>query len=560
MNDEPFSTYDKVNVLGKGVSHITADVHASEPTIFSISNLVRKLRLEEGGTCLRPTAARAQIPTEGQEGTLALAVLSGGGSGAKRRQQAQSSSPSASIPVMVMASFKTRSATRNKFMLEWFSSSKKDEVASMKSAVKLAETSEPAFLLADPKDGKSAYVFCLNKAEVRSTRLLLSFMDERFPHFQSSTSLYRLTRGKKPEEPIATLPFEAAAVAVAPADVHSGQAGSATLLLYDAGRDATHVMSLQRVEGYRGRRPTSGPIADILGGTAAHVLSCASQPWRLSSEQLDAILSAAANFEVGLATLLDGEGRVAAEPDDAGSPYRLRIASCPETNLSVPMLALDDVERQFEGMEELLRDCSLRLLMSGKPTEDCLSALSASLMSDRLASVEIHYVGGTVNEESGSDRLRLRSIPAERFRAFLADTDWTQMALPAASGIGQRQGTFTLEDQALASSGPPSGSSSCSRAVSAGAASRIPRMSGGTHHVVATGAAANGTPSTATSSLRRQLASACARQEELSAINESLRRDLLAMRTELDHVGLGEDAGGQLGEGGEEAWKAEDEE
>ena len=34
---EEFSSYDKVNVLGKGVTHIAADVSAPEPTVYSVS-------------------------------------------------------------------------------------------------------------------------------------------------------------------------------------------------------------------------------------------------------------------------------------------------------------------------------------------------------------------------------------------------------------------------------------------------------------------------------------------------------------------------------------------
>ena len=73
---EPFSTYDKVNVLGKGVSHIAASTTLSmtpspadstedggdPPVIYAVSsNLVRKLRLEE--SALKPTTARAQVHT-----------------------------------------------------------------------------------------------------------------------------------------------------------------------------------------------------------------------------------------------------------------------------------------------------------------------------------------------------------------------------------------------------------------------------------------------------------------------------------------------------------------
>lgn len=72
--DDEFSSYDKVNVLGKGVTHIAADPASTEPTVYSVSNLLRKLRLEDSGTNLKPTTARSQVPAEGQDGTLTLAV------------------------------------------------------------------------------------------------------------------------------------------------------------------------------------------------------------------------------------------------------------------------------------------------------------------------------------------------------------------------------------------------------------------------------------------------------------------------------------------------------
>lgn len=58
----------QANVLGKGTSHIAADTTSAsvESSVYSVSNLIRKLRLEDGGTTLKPTPARAQIPAEYQ--------------------------------------------------------------------------------------------------------------------------------------------------------------------------------------------------------------------------------------------------------------------------------------------------------------------------------------------------------------------------------------------------------------------------------------------------------------------------------------------------------------
>ena len=55
---EETSVYDKSNVLGKGIALIASD-HES---VFTVSNLVRKIRLE--GTALKPTPARATVPND----------------------------------------------------------------------------------------------------------------------------------------------------------------------------------------------------------------------------------------------------------------------------------------------------------------------------------------------------------------------------------------------------------------------------------------------------------------------------------------------------------------
>ena len=45
-----------------------------EPSVYSVSNLIRKLRLEDAGTALKPTPARAQVPAEYQDGILNFCV------------------------------------------------------------------------------------------------------------------------------------------------------------------------------------------------------------------------------------------------------------------------------------------------------------------------------------------------------------------------------------------------------------------------------------------------------------------------------------------------------
>lgn len=88
----------------------------------------------------------------------------------------------------VVIAFKTKSASKNKFMIEWFQS-KRDELICAKNPVKLHENCEPVSLLADPKDSRSVYVLCVNRSN-------------------SSTSLHKVNKGKRQEEAIHTFNFE----------------------------------------------------------------------------------------------------------------------------------------------------------------------------------------------------------------------------------------------------------------------------------------------------------------------------------------------------------------
>jgi len=45
-----------------------------EPSVYSVSNLIRKLRLEDAGTAIKPTPARAQVPAEYQDGIMTFCV------------------------------------------------------------------------------------------------------------------------------------------------------------------------------------------------------------------------------------------------------------------------------------------------------------------------------------------------------------------------------------------------------------------------------------------------------------------------------------------------------
>ncbi len=398
LEQPEFTCYDKVNVLGKGVSLICADPSAPEPTVYSAGGLIRKLRLEDGGSSLRPTPARAQVPVEGQDGALALS--------------AQGASKGGGGSITVAAAFKTKSAGRNKFLVEWFTcNNKKDELICSKSAIRLGEETEPVALLQDPKDARLGYLLTINRTS-------------------GTSALYKCSKGRKLEDPLATFPFEAGAAAIGACGD-----GSATLLIYDAGQCLARVYSVHKTDGFRTRHPACArcPALEALPAQA-HILSCAgTSKWRLTAAQVDVVLG---SIQLTLVTLLDARGACVREPE-SGLHFRLRVLACPVQNQSAITLALDDLERQFDGAEDVLAQCTLKLCLSVPPDRDGLSLLSAWLMGGRLAAVEVASVEGGGGGDS--DRLVLKAISAERFRGFLTDIDWTQQP------SHQRQGTFTLD-------------------------------------------------------------------------------------------------------------------
>ena len=397
--EEEFSSYDKVNVLGKGVTHIVADVNAPEPTIYSASNLIRKLRLEDGGTTLKPTPARAQVPAEGQDGTLSMAIQPLN-AGSKIQQS------------LVVVAFKTKSASKNKFMIEWYQS-KKDELCCLKQAVKLAEDCEPNILLSDPKDTRTVYALCKNKA-------------------QGTTALYKITKGRKHEEPIANFNYE---VELAALGMSADQ--NVTLMAYDMNNDVTRIYTLAKTEGFRGRHPICAhcPALEVIG-SHSHILSCATHRWQLPLNLVDSLFSGP-KFQMALVTLLEHSGRYVTEPE-TGNPYRLRVLGCDTQGFSSLAILLEDLERTFDNSEEKLAQATLKICLNQTPCRDSMSQLSAWLMAGRIGSVELTYVKGSSGvSESGSDRLSVKPISADRYRAYITDMDWTQM--------NQRQGTFTLD-------------------------------------------------------------------------------------------------------------------
>ncbi len=442
--DEEFSSYDKVNVLGKGVSHLAADPSAPEPTVYSVSNLLRKLRLEDGGTTLKPNPGRAQVPPEAQDGTLSMTVQPSGPGGKPGSHQAT-----------IVVSFRTKSASKNKYMIEWYQS-KKDDLTCCKCAVKLGEENDPVCVLSDPKDSRTVFALCRNRAA-------------------KSTSLYKLSKGRRHEEPIAVFNYE---VELAAMGMSAGDQ-NVTLLTLEAGREVARIYTLAKSEGFRGRHPICAncPPLEVLS-SPAHIISCATNRWQMPMSQVDQLLglkipisSNCGPLQLALVTLVDfGSGRYVTEPD-SGLPYRLRIVGCDTQGCTPLAILLEDLERTFEGTdEEKLASATIKVCVNQSPCRDSVSQLSAWLMSGRIGSIELHYVktpshGGGSSLPESSERFVTKPISGDRFRSYVTDMDWTQM--------NQRQGTFTLDD----SCGNTGVASPSPAAVNSGRSTRIPVIS-----------------------------------------------------------------------------------
>ncbi|CAB4056877.1 unnamed protein product [Lepeophtheirus salmonis] len=388
---EEYAFYDKANVLGKGVSHITPDLvsgESSPPTIYSASNLIRKLHIEDNA--LKPTPARAQVLQECLDGTIALTI--------------QSSSSKSSKNFLVGA-FRTKSATKNKFMIEWYlSNNKKDDIVCCKSPVKFSEDCEPLYLLTDPKDPRTVYTLCKTGP--------------------NQNSLYKLTKGlsKKDEDPLLIIPgvIEGAAIGITGDDV-------STLLIYDGSSCSARLFSLSKSEGFRGRHPICAHCPNLEKfSSPSHVISCSSpnQKWQIACNVLGANVN---NYQICLASLLDESGKFGIEPE-TGLPYRIRLLGCETQGVHAEIMLLEDLSRTFENAEDKLSNYVLKLCINFSPCRECQSHLSGWLMSGKLANIELHYVqSGEIIQDFG-DRFVAKSI--------------------------RRQGTFTKGDEVSSTSSP----------------------------------------------------------------------------------------------------------
>ena len=217
---EELSSYDKASMLGKGVSHLTPLTMATsaargEADLLVFSNIVRKLRVEENGGVMKPTSGRVPIPPECMDGTITVSVSEN------------------KKGFTLISAFRTKSAGKNKFQLNWFAG-RKDEISvpSGKSSLKLGEDQEPTVILADPRDSRSAFLVTINPTD-------------------NVSSLYKLIRGRKLEEPVATFPFP-----VRQAVFIIGPDKTLFLLVLNSLTTLFTVFHLTKTEGYRSIQAT----------------------------------------------------------------------------------------------------------------------------------------------------------------------------------------------------------------------------------------------------------------------------------------------------------------
>ena len=366
---EELCVYDKASMLGKNLTHL-ASTHGSGD-VFTCGNLIRKLKLEDA--VLKPTSGRIQVPPECVDGTLSLCVVS---------------VPQKNI-FTILSSFKTKSASKNKFQINWFQG-RNDEIspASGKSSLKLSEDQEPSVILSDPRDVRSFYVICNNSSD-------------------NTSGFYKLVRGRKLEDPITTFPHP-----VTEATMMMGSDNNLFLILLDTINSGVKIFSVMKTQGYRGATVSWSKINESL--STFHAVSCSLNKWMLSPSTTDALLSARCPYQVALATLLAPNNDIACEPE-SGAQYRLRALGGDNIN-DVILIILDDIERCFDTEEDTLASLTLKICMNTTPGGDGLSMLSGWLMAGRLSSVEIFSSRLDSDSFMDSDRMSVQSISLESLR------------------------------------------------------------------------------------------------------------------------------------------------
>ena len=372
------AVYDKASMLGKGLTHIAASPgQPGEADVFTCgSNLIRKLKMEDGGSLLKPTTGRVQVPPECVDGTICMCVIS-----APHKNG-----------FTIVCSFRTKSAGRNKFQINWYQG-RNDEMAapSGKSSLKLSDDQEPSVILSDPRDAKSVYLICNNNTE-------------------NTAALYKLIKGRKLEEPITTFSFQ-----VTEATLMLGSDKNLFLLILDVNSNGLKVFHVMKTQGYRGSQATWSRCPELKTMSPDfHAVSCSQHKWQLSPSLTEVITSQRCAYQLGLATLVNGNNDIVMEPE-SGSQYRIRAVGGDTIN-DVILIVLDDIERSFESEEDSLGNMTLKICMNSPPGRDGLSMLSGWLMSGRLSCVELYCTRLDNDSFMDSDRMTVQTFPTETFR------------------------------------------------------------------------------------------------------------------------------------------------
>ena len=369
--------YDKTSMLGKSLTHITTSAwtgHQGEADIFTAGNIIRKLKLE--GEVLKPTSGRVQVPPECVDGTLCLCLVS----------------VPAKNSYTIVSSFRTKSAGKNKYQINWFAG-RNDEISAPagKSSLKLSEDQEPSVILSDPRDSRAVYVICNN-------------------HSDNSSALHKLVRARKLEEPITTFPFP-----VTEASMVVGADKSLFLVVLDVTSPRLKVFQVMKTQGYRGCQASWSRCPDLQSiQPNYHAVSCSLSKWQLSPSTTDLVLSSRCHYQLGLATLLNSAGDIVTEPE-SGNQYRLRAMGGDNIN-DVILIVLDDIERSFESEEDSLASLTLKICMSSSPSREGVAALRHWTFNNKIYSAEIHSCQLDRDGLPASDTVTFQSISPELFR------------------------------------------------------------------------------------------------------------------------------------------------
>ena len=387
-----------------------------QESVFTVSNLVRKIKLEGGEPTLKPTTARAQVANDCLDGTLSLCAVT----------------KAKSKTTHVILASKTKSAGKNKYGLEWYACNKKDELSLIKGASsRINEDSEPVVVLSDPKDGRSVFAIFNNKT-------------------CGTSSLHKISKNSG-NVMLSNWNFLVSGAAFGWIN------DLLTLFLMTEGSNKLHVASLHKTDGYRSCHPGCRDACPVIQWSPAHVLSCCQDKWRLPRPLFDNQVSTVTFL---LASLFTDGGSLVSEPE-SGQAYRVRIVNCPLKGMQAEAILLEDLERCFDGDFQVLSKSTLRICLSCKPTMGALALLTSWVKAEKVANIELFYVKSSGSDDIESGRgVIVKAISLDKFGQIILDNDWTEQLnqRPSSSLMESTTGgTFTLEEPNGESTPKPSG-------------------------------------------------------------------------------------------------------